>query len=161
MIRSLLTLAAVASAALVAGCAALPPTSGMLTYESAPLGATIYEGGKPLGVAPVTRTYPSDGKSPDIRTPEVTAMWPSGAKTTFWTMIKVGDDRVTTMARPANAPNVAMDEANAQKYASESAADAARRKQQTQSDIARASARCQAQMSGNVGGGGPGVDACQ
>jgi hypothetical protein len=161
MIRSLLSLAAIASATLVAGCAALPPTSAMLTYESVPLGATIYEGGKPLGVAPVTRTYLSDGKSPDIRTPDVVAVWPSGANTSFWTMIKVGDDRVTTMTRPTNAPNVALDDANAQKYINESAADAARRKQQTQLDIARGSARCQAQMSGAVGGGGPGTDACQ
>lgn len=161
MIRSLCSLAAIAGASLLASCATVAPTSAMLTYETLPLGATIYQGGVALGVAPVTQSYRSDGKSADVRTPEVTAVWPSGAKTTFWTMLKVGDDRVTTMTRPATAPNLALDEENGKKYASESAADAARRKQQQQSDIARASARCQAQMSGAAGGGGPGVDDCK
>jgi len=161
MIRSLLSLAALAAASLVAGCAVEPPTSAMLTYETVPLGATIYEGSKVLGVAPVTQTYPGDGKSADVKTPDVTAVWPSGAKTTFWTMLKLGDDHVATMTRPASAPNLALDEDNAKKYANESAADAARRKQQQQSDIARASARCQAQMSGAAGGGGPGADDCK
>ena len=33
------------------------PTRAMLTYQSVPDGAEIFEGGKSLGTAPVTRTY--------------------------------------------------------------------------------------------------------
>jgi hypothetical protein len=93
------------------------------------------------------RSYPA-GTDPNaqIRTPEVTAVWPSGAKATFWTFLKPGDDNVTTITRPPKAPNLQVDLDNAQKYA----ADEARRKASTLRDQARASARCQAQMQGNA-----------
>jgi hypothetical protein len=137
-------LAMLASALILAGCAT-EPRGAKLTYESSPLGATLYENGQPLGIAPQMRAYPAgDAKDGKIRTPVVTAVWPSGAKATFWTYLSAGDDNVTTITRPANAPNAQVDLDNAQKYAS----DEARRKAALLRDQARSSARCQAQMQG-------------
>ena len=139
-------LAMLASALILAGCAT-EPRGAKLTYESSPLGATLYENGQPIGLAPQTRAYPAgDLKDGQIRTPVVTAVWPSGAKASFWTFLKPGDDNVTTIARPANAPNAQADLDNAQKYAS----DDARRKAAMLRDQARSSARCQAQMQGGA-----------
>ena len=145
-------LAAVAAVAALAGCATAP-TGAKLTYETSPGGATLYVGGQSLGVAPVTQSYPAAADGGQIRTPEVTAIWPSGAKTTFWTFLKVGDDNVTTLARPANAPNLQVDLENAQKYASSEE----RLKAQQARDQKRQSARCLAQQQGGVVAG---VDDC-
>ena len=146
-------LAAIAAVAVLASCAT-EPQGAKLTYETTPPGATIYEGGQSLGIAPVTKSYPSAGEGAQIRTAEVTALWPSGAKTTFWTFLKPGDDNVTTLTRPAGAPNLQADLDNAQKYASAEQ----RLKAQQARDQARASARCQAQMQGGVVAG---VDDCK
>jgi hypothetical protein len=148
---ALATLAALT--ALLAGCAT-EPTGAKLTYETSPAGATIYEGSRSLGVAPVTQSYPAAATGGQIRTPEVTAVWPSGARTTFWTFLKAGDDNVTTLARPANAPNLQADLDNAQKFASTEE----RLKAQLKRDQARASARCQAQSQGGVVAG---IDDCK
>lgn len=138
---------AIALASALAGCAASPsPSEALLTYESVPEGAAIIEDGQSIGVAPVTRTYRSDGKSASIRTPDVTAVWPSGAKATFWTMLKVGADQVAEIRRPANAPGLQADLDHAKKFASEKERDAARAKAATARDIARDSARCREQM---------------
>jgi len=145
--------AALALLAVVAGCAT-EPRGAKLTYETSPAGATIYQGGQSLGVAPVTHSYPATADGGQIRTPEVTAVWPSGAKTTFWTFLKPGDDNVTTLARPANAPNLQADLDNAQKFASTEE----RLKAQQKRDQARGSARCQAQMQGGVVAG---IDDCK
>ncbi len=153
MNKHLSRLAAVATIAILAGCATEPP-GAKLTYETSPAGATIYEGGQSLGVAPVTHAYPAAPNGGQIRTAEVTAVWPSGAKTTFWTFLKPGDDNVTTLARPANAPNLQADVDNAQKYQSAEQ----RLKAQQARDQARASARCQAQMQGGVVAG---IDDCK
>jgi hypothetical protein len=150
-IAAVTTLAAVA---FMAGCATAP-RGAKLTYETSPPGATLYEGGQALGVAPQMRSYPGDDKGSQIRTPEVTAVWPSGAKTTFWTFLKPGDDNVTTLARPANAPNLQVDLDNAKNYASAEE----RIKAQQLRDQARSSARCQAQMSG--GAATAGIDDCK
>ena len=145
MMQLISRLAVVAAAAVLAACAA-PAPHAMLTYETSPAGATIYEGGQSLGVAPVTRTYPGSDKGGPITTPEVTAVWPSGAKATFWTNLQVGDDRVTTITRPAGAKGLDVDEANAKKYT-----DAAERlKADAQRDIKRNSARCLAQQQGSA-----------
>ena len=143
-----------AAVAVLAGCATSPP-GAKLTYETSPAGATLYEGGQSLGVAPQMRTYPGDDKGGQIRTPEITAVWPSGAKTTFWTFLKVGDDNVTTLTRPANAPNLQADLDNAKNYLSAEE----RLKAQLLRDQARSSARCQAQMSG--GAAVAGIDDCK
>ena len=149
----LFRLANAAAIAVLASCATTPP-GAKLTYETTPAGATLYESGQSLGVAPVTQAYPAAANGGQIRTPEVTAVWPSGAKTTFWTYLKVGDDNVTTLARPANAPNLQADLDNAQKYASAEQ----RLKAQQARDQARASARCQAQTQGGVVAG---IDDCK
>ena len=89
----------------LAGCANAPlPTSAQLTYETKPEGATLFEGGKSIGVAPVMRVYKGDGVAPSVRTPLVTAVWPSGAKESYYTVLPMGSDRVATIERPSGAP---------------------------------------------------------
>jgi hypothetical protein len=153
MNRLLSGLAMATTIALFAGCAT-PPAGARLTYETSPAGATLYEGGQSIGVAPVQRRYPADASGGQIRTPEVTAVWPSGAKATFWTFLKVGDDNVTTIVRPDKAPNLQADLDNARNFETEEA----RRKAQLQRDVARGSARCLAQQQG---GAVAGIDDCK
>ena len=142
---SRVALATLTTALMLSGCAT-EPRGGKLTYETSPPGATLYENGQSLGIAPVMRAYSAVDANGQIRTPEVTAVWPSGAKASFWTYLKPGDDNVTTISRPAKAPNAQVDLDNAQKYAS----DEARRTAALLRDQARASARCQAQMQGGA-----------
>jgi hypothetical protein len=142
---------ALALASALAGCATAPPTDVMLTYETKPEGATLFEGGQSLGVAPVTRTYKGDGKTPTITTPEVTAVWPSGAKTTFFTLLPPGADRVATLERPADAPGLQADLDNARKYVTEKEREQQRNKEALRRDMARDSQRCRDQLSkGNL-----------
>ena len=145
MIRRLPALAGVLSLLVLASCASGPGVA-LLTYETEPAGATLYEGGQSIGVAPMTRRYAGDPQTGAVRTPEVTAVWPSGAKTTFWTNLHVGDDRITTLQRPANAPNLALDQDNAAKVTDLAKRDEARAKAAVMTDQARASARCKAQQ---------------
>lgn len=142
---------AIALGSLLAACADLQPTDAMLTYESVPEGATIFEGGHALGVAPVTRTYPSNGKSAVIQTPEVTAVWPSGAKESFWTELPLGADRVAKIERPHGAPGLQVDLDQAKKVAAQREQAAARDKDAVRRDMARDSARCQAQLRNGPG----------
>lgn len=138
--------------ALLCACAASAPKSAMLTYESVPDGAEIFEGGKSLGAVPVTRTYQSDGNSSTIQTPDVRAVWPSGAWTTFFTLLPVGSDRVATLQRPADAPGLQQDLEHAKQVADARKRDAARKREFQQTDINRASARCkQEQARGSNG----------
>ena len=146
MTSRLPALAGLLSLVVLAGCASGPPVAS-LTYETDPLGATLYEGGQSIGVAPVTRDYPGDPGGA-VRTPEVTAVWPSGAKTSFWTNLHVGDDRVTTLQRPPGAPDLAVDQENAARFASQAQQAAARAKASVMTDQARGSARCKAQQQG-------------
>jgi hypothetical protein len=140
-----LAFATLTAALMLAGCAT-EPRGAKLTYETSPAGATLYENGQQIGIAPVMRTYSGTAVDANgqIRTPEVTAVWPSGAKASFWTFLKPGDDNITTISRPAKAPNLQADLDNAQKYAAEEE----RRKAAMLRDQARGSARCQAQMQG-------------
>jgi len=140
------------AAALLCACAATAPKSAMLTYESVPDGAEIFEGGKSLGAVPVTRTYQSDGKSSTIQTRDVRAVWPSGAWTTFFTLLAVGSDRVATLERPADAPGLQQDLEHAKQVADARKRAAARNREFQQTDINRASARCkQEQARGSNG----------
>jgi hypothetical protein len=127
--------------ATLCGCAT-GPAQAKLTYETAPDGAEIFEGGRSLGVAPVTRTYQGVGASTQITTPDVTAVWPSGAKTTFFTILPAGSDRQATLQRPADAPGLQIDLDNAEKGAEARA----RLKEQQMRDEAQGSARCKAQQ---------------
>lgn len=75
--RSMLVLAAV----LVSGCAA---TQIQVDYLSDPPGATLYEGGKALGVTPTSLYYaiePSFENGGCQRARGTSVMWASGAKT--------------------------------------------------------------------------------
>ena len=140
------------AAALLCACAATAPKSAMLTYESVPDGAEIFEGGKSLGAVPVTRTYQSDGNSSTIQTPDVRAVWPSGAWTTFFTLLPVGSDRVATLQRPADASGLQQDLEHAKQVADARKRAAARNREFQQTDINRASARCkQEQARGSNG----------
>jgi hypothetical protein len=131
-----------AGASLLGACAGTAPRKAMLTYESVPDGAQIYEGDKALGTVPVTRTYDADGTSANITTPDVRAVWPSGAQTTFFTILPVGADRVAKLERPADAPGLQQDLDHAKQVIAARKQDAERRRQQEQTDINRASARC-------------------
>jgi hypothetical protein len=146
------TLIGVILSAAVTGCAGAPPTRAMLTYETVPDAAEIFEGGASLGLAPVTRTYPSDGKSSTIQTPEVKAVWPSGAQTTYFTILPLGADRVAKLERPAAVPGLQGDLDHARTVAATRQREAERLRAQQQHDIAAASARCKAQQAqGNKG----------
>ena len=139
-------------AALLAACAGTPPHKAMLTYESVPDGAQIYEGDKLLGPVPVTRTYESDGTAGSITTPDVRAVWPSGAATTYFTILPLGSDRVATLERPKDAPGVQQDLDHAKQVAQQRKQDTERRRREQQTDINRASARCkQEQAQGTQG----------
>lgn len=137
-------LAAVAAA--FTGCATTGPRTAMLTYDSKPAGATIYEGGKALGVAPVSRTYEfADGVN-SIATPEVTAVWTSGAKATYWTNLPVRADLNATIDRPDGVPGLDKDIAAAGPIMEERAREAERLKEDNRRTMARDSARCRDQM---------------
>ena len=141
-------LVVLASGFMLAGCASAPPNRALLTYKTVPDGAELFEGGKSLGTPPVTRTYVGDGKSNTIQTPDVTAVWPSGAKTSFFTYLTVGDDRVATLQRPADAPGLQADLDNAQKVAATREREAERNKTLMHRDQQQASARCKSQQAG-------------
>jgi hypothetical protein len=146
--RTLTLLVVSLSASLLGACATTPSRKAMLTYESVPDGAQIYEGDKSLGTVPVTRTYDSDGTSGNITTPDVRAVWPSGAQTTFFTVIPVGADRVATLQRPPDAPGLQRDLENAKQVA----AARERERQFQQTDINRASARCKQEQAQGTNG---------
>jgi hypothetical protein len=137
-------LAALATA--FAGCASIGSRTAMLTYDTMPVGATLYEGGKPLGVAPVVRTYQYPEGVSTIATPEVTAVWASGAKNTYWTNLPVNADLVATIQRPANAPGLDKDQAAALPIMEERAREAQRLKEENQRTMARDSPRCREQQ---------------
>lgn len=135
--------------ATLSACGSAPPTRAMLTYKSVPDGAELFEGGKSLGLAPVTRSYDSDGKSATVRTPDVKAVWPSGAETSYYTNLPLGADRVATLQRPADAPKLQQDLDHAKTVAATRQREAERLKALQKSDIARASDRCKQQQAGN------------
>lgn len=151
-LRTLTLLGLTLVAALGGACADTTPARAMLTYESVPDGAQIFEGDKLLGTVPVSRTYSSDGKSSAITTPDVRAVWPSGAQTTFFTILPLGSDRVATLQRPADAPGLQQDLEHARRIAAARKSDAERNRELQQTDINRASARCkQEQAQGTAG----------
>lgn len=140
----LVVLAALAAA--FAGCATTGARTAMLTYDSSPAGATIYEGGKALGVAPVSRTYDFAEGVNTIATPEVTAVWSSGAKATYWTNLPVRTDLAATIERPTGVPGLDKDLAAAGPIMEERAREAERLKEDNRRTMARDSARCRDQM---------------
>ena len=137
---------------ILSGCATTPKNQAMLTFETAPEGATLYEGAVLLGVAPYTRTYTFKSSGETLETPLVTAIWPSGAKATYWTNMYVGADLEATINRPDNAPDLAKDLENSKKFADAKARKAQSKTDALSRDIARDSERCKAQQkSGLVG----------
>ncbi len=127
-------------------CATDGTPQAMLTYETKPEGATLYQGGVSLGVAPQTQTYRGSAGATDITTPEVTAVWPSGAKAVFWTRLKPRADEVALIERPAKAPGLEVD------LAAEAKLLEARRKtdrdkaEELRREAARNSPECRRQM---------------
>jgi hypothetical protein len=118
----------------------------MLTYETNPEGATLMLGKETLGVAPLTRTFPADASGGLIRTPDVVAVWPSGARAVFWTQLKPGADEVATIERPPGAAGLDKDLANASKFAAAKAQEALRLKEEALREQRRNSAKCQKQL---------------
>ncbi|MES2153028.1 MAG: hypothetical protein V4508_24890 [Pseudomonadota bacterium] len=131
------------------GCAAPPAArdEAMLTFETKPAGAVLYEGKLAIGTAPVTRTYKTNGKSSTITTPEVTAVWASGAKTSFWTYVEAGADRVAVLERPAGAPNIEKDLAVAGEISAAKAEKEKNEARETTHEMTRNSAKCMTQRS--------------
>lgn len=152
----------IATAALLGGCASGPvASSALLTYESNPEGAQLFEAGQLIGTAPVTRTYnasPGMAAGASIRTPDVTAVWPSGAKESYYTLLPLGADRKATIERPAQAAGLALDQENAKKFIAARQAEATRAREAVARDVAKGSARCREQQS--RGGAKAGVDDC-
>lgn len=149
--RTLALLVVSVTASLLGACAS-PPRKALLTYESVPDGAQIFEGDKSLGMVPVTRTYDSDGTSASITTPDVRAVWPSGAQTIYFTILPVGSDRVATLQRPPDAPGLQQDLEHAKQVAAARKRDAERAREFQQSDINRASARCRQEQAQGTNG---------
>lgn len=148
MTRTLTFPGVILAASLLCACAAAPQSrKAMLTYESVPDGAQIFEGDKALGTVPVTRTYESDGTSGTITTPDVRAVWPSGAQTSYFTLLPVGSDRVAKLERPADAPGLQQDLEHAKQVIEARKQDAERNRGFQQTDINRASARCKQEQS--------------
>ena len=115
VLRSVLLAAALPLALLGCATTSVPSDRALLTYETSPKGATLYEGSEAIGVAPQTRSYVLKADTRTVESPVVTAVWPSGAKATFWTVLNMGDDRVATLERPKEFANLAADLANAEK----------------------------------------------
>lgn len=132
------------------GCASAPQVA-LLTYETEPPGAVLYEGGKSLGGEPVTRSYSLAEGAATVRTPEVTAVWPSGAKATFWTELRRGADDMALIQRPASAPGLDKDKAHAATVLEARRKGEQRNAQEVRSDMARQSTRCREQMATGVG----------
>jgi hypothetical protein len=152
MRKTLCTIAAALLAAAVAGCANVPQSADVVvTYETRPEGAELFEAGKSIGTAPVTRTYRNEARAESLRTPDVTAVWPSGAKETYYTQLPAGADRVASIERPKNAPGLQADLDNAKKFIAGKEAETRRQREEALREQARNSQRCKDQMS--KGGG--------
>ena len=146
------------AALLVGGCATTAVPQAMLTFETKPAGATLFEGGVAIGQEPVTRTYRGEPGATTIRTSEVTAVWPSGAKASFWTNLKPRADELAVIERPAKAAGLDKDQAHAAQVLEARRQAASREAQLLKKDMARGSARCQQQMQSGVGSP---IDNCQ
>lgn len=142
----------------LAGCASTGVPQAMLTYETEPVGATLYENGVAIGQEPVTRTYRGEPGAKTIRSADVTAVWPSGAKAVFWTVLRPGADEVALIQRPSQSAGLDKDQAHAAAVMAARRQAASREAQQLKKDAARNSARCQQQMQSGVGSP---IDNCQ
>jgi hypothetical protein len=90
----------------------------LLTVQTDPQGAMLYSNGAALGMAPQTWVYIADAQAQAgwIRTANVTAVWPSGAKTeTSVTLVMHRGPQFVTISRPLNAPGLDVDMAHALK----------------------------------------------
>ena len=134
----------------LAGCATTPKNQAMLTFETAPEGATIYEGGVALGVAPYTRIYTLTNPNDTLATPEVTAIWPSGAKATYWTNVSAGADLDATINRPANALDLAKDLEHSKKFVEAKTRLAQSRQEALTREMRKDSPRCKQQQASGV-----------
>ena len=100
----------ITSLVFMSGCSTISSDQAQLTYRTSPPGATIYEGELSWGLAPQTRLYRSITGTKIARTKEVTAVWPSGAKTTYFTDLPI-DGRAfeVTISRPLDTPGIDKD----------------------------------------------------
>lgn len=111
----------------------------LLTVQTEPQGATLYSNGAALGTAPQSRLFTVDEQAQAagwIRTADVTAVWPSGAKTeTSIRLVLHQGPQVVTLSRPSDAPGLDVDMANAVKFqhmkTAQDGADDARREAAT------------------------------
>ena len=91
----------------------------LLTVQTEPQGAMLYSNGAALGMAPQTWVYTPDAQGQAagwIQAANVTAIWPSGAKTeTSVRLVMHQGPQVITMSRPPDAPGLDVDMAHAVK----------------------------------------------
>jgi hypothetical protein len=101
------------------GGPALTRNQVLLTVQTEPQGAMLYSNGAAVGMAPQTRVFTADAQAQAtgwIRTANVTAIWPSGAKTEIsLTLVLHQGPQVVTITRPPDAPGLDVDMANAAK----------------------------------------------
>ena len=103
-------------AILVSGCATTTPLADnqvKVTYNSQPRGALLYdaERGTAWGIEPQTRIYTLSSAENGATVAVVTAVWPSGAKSTERINIntKHGNQGEYTLSRPVDAPGLDRD----------------------------------------------------
>lgn len=136
----------------VSGCATPEPsTRAQITYDTKPEGATLYENGVKLGVAPQTRQYQALNGSKTITTPDIVAVWASGAKASYFTYLKVGDDVDAEISRPSGVPGLDQDEEIAKPLFANKAAAKVAAKEQALKDQIRDSDGCKRQRALQLG----------
>jgi hypothetical protein len=151
-------IAASLAALFLTACATAPVTTALLTFETNPPGAKLYEGQVLLGDEPITKSYRVAEGANTVRTPEVTAVWPSGAKASFWTILSRGADEAAVIERPATATGLDKDNERAKVVMEARRKGEQKSAQQLRSDMARQSARCREQLASGVGAA---VSSCQ
>jgi hypothetical protein len=115
-----------------------------MTYYSDPPGATLYEGDRNLGRAPLRLSYnitEADEKRGSMNLRGLTARWVSGASQSYGTVtsnLNIGKSQYFTLKRPSNAPGLSTD----MNYALElEKLDVMRRQAQAAEDAADSAAR--------------------
>ena len=95
----------------------IAPDQIVVTVQTQPQGAMLYSNGAALGMAPQTWVYTADAQAQSagwMRTANVTAIWPSGAKAeTSVTLLTHQGPQDVMILRPAEAPGLDVDEAHA------------------------------------------------
>lgn len=99
--------------AFLSGCSTLSNKEALVTFETQPPGALLYDGDRAVGVAPKTARIKFKDGSQVAREKAVTAVWPSGATATVSATARAGTKTTIVISRPIDAPGLDIDLANA------------------------------------------------